>query len=271
MAAPEAYNQAWGDEVERRLAALETEVFGSTVEPLVIPETLAYPTKRSTVDAGEGFFFVTSCLSSEDFDCGSDEVFVDEFTYMGHGMPYLYSEAVDGNHDHGWWVPGDREAYHCGYAFMYDKHPNPFGHLHHDRPGHFIARATIVRPAGHTYGRINDRYMEENQRFYDGSHWPGSNNDDQNCRGESLDDFDYDTYVSHGPDQIRVGLFRADGEIADIRDLTNKLGHYEFVSFNETRVTIGQLFGDQVMHVLYYDMMNDGRIAVEVNGTLIGG
>jgi hypothetical protein len=248
-------------------------------DTLIIPETQPYP--ETGIKAGEGFFFIVSCTEKFGDDCQGVGKITSEIPYLGHGMPYLYSEAVEGNHDHAWWVAGDREGYRCAYSFMYDKHPNPFGgDVTHD--GHFIARATVVKPGGQAYGKINDRYMDEGVRYYDGTLYLGGTNEipDEDCWETAIDDFDYANYVPHGPDQIRVGLFRADGEISDIRDFTDydllAPAHFEFLSFDGRRVAIVLVLEEfgaagQVSHVFYYDVMGDGRIAVEVNGLLIGG
>lgn len=250
----------------------------TTIPPLVIPATIPYP---SGLDAGEGYRLQFACIDTAEVTCerNNGSLVYSDFDYHGHGMPYLYSESQPGNHDHAWWVDGDREGYQCGYGFMYDKHPNPFGHPEINRPeSHFIARVSIVR--ADAYGKVNDKYMEEAVRFYDGTvnTVPGNELVAEDCLAAAIEPgFDYDAYQPHGEDQIRVGLFRADGEIGDIRDLTTNNpfgGHFEFVSFDGARVQV--VFVADVTgkpsHALYYDVMNDGRIAVEVNGvTLLGG
>lgn len=209
--------------------------------------------------------------------------------YLAHGMPYLYPEAVEGVHNHAWWEDGDREGYKCFYAFAYDQHPNPFGNTFNPpRPGHFIAQAVIVRATG--YARINDTYMEEGQFYFDGTkaNEKGAEIQDPNqasdCIGEATNlvpGFDYDAYVPHGPDQIRVGLFRADGEIADVRDFSQiqilenvdgePMGHFEFISFENGLVQIGFVLNatGKAAWAFYYRPVNDGRIAVEVNGVTL--
>ena len=250
---------------------------------LEIPATLAQDI--SGFNTNESYRITISCIDTEDVTCELNDGgsrLIASFDYIAHGMPYLYSEAQPGNHDHAWWVPGDREGYRCAYGFMYDKHPNPFGMFGDDpRPAEFISRFTIVRPEGQGYGKVNDAFMEEGQRYYDGkvALEAGSELSDpaeaSDCQSEALDDFDYDSYAPQGPDQIRVGLFRGDGEIADIRDFTqtelNVSGHFEFIGLEDGRATIVFILGatNQVSHVFYYDTLNSGQIAVEVNGALI--
>lgn len=266
---------------------------------LVIPATQEYP---GGLNEGEGFRFMIGCAQAVQ-DRPDDPVPLDcpetssggleyvTFDYVGHGMPYLYSEAMEGNHDHGWWQAGDREGYQCSYGFMYDKKPPPiFGHdtiIRQPHEGIFIHRATIVRPEGNGYGKINDTYMEEGQRYYDGSVAnEGGQEISEPCQSTALDpDFDYEAYVPTEAQDIRVGLFRADGEIADIRDFTQAeiavdpsgepMGHFEFVSLIDGRVTIVFILHDnqKVSHVFYYDVLGDapytGRLAVEVNGVVV--
>ena len=86
---------------------------------------------------------------------------------------------------------------------------------------------------------------------------------------------------------IRVGLFRSDGEIADIRDFTKvgvvqapgglPVGWFEFVDLKPApdkgtsmRCTLVFVLRKnmKVSHVVYYDVLNDGLIAAEVDGVL---
>ena len=259
---------------------------------LTIPATQPYP---GGLPAGEGFRAMIGCTDDFDrndvliFDCDQNadgNLQHAEIDYFGHGMPYLYPDGILGGHNHMWWVPGDREGYGCFYAFAYDEHPNPFGSLAEPRPAELTHRATIVRPENAGYGKINDKYMDEAVRYYDGTPFTGTTNEipDEDCRAEALDDFDYENYEPHGPDNIRVGLFveRTTGwEIGDIRDFTDipvaynadgAMGHFEFVSFENGRVTIVFVLAQnqKVSHVFYYDTLTTGgRMAVEVNGTTI--
>jgi hypothetical protein len=257
-------------------ATTATTVKSSTA-PLVIPATFPYP---GGLNQGEGFSFGLACIDTDTVTCdlnAKGKAFIGGFEYLGHGMPYLYSEAVEGNHDHAWWVDGDREGYRCAYGFLYDKHPNPFGMFPADRPAELIIRATIVRPLGQGYARVNDSHMSEAVRYFDGSlnNEPGNEISSEDCQASALDDFDYDGYEPQGPDAIRVGLFRGDGEVGDIRDFTKFApqvpGHFEFISLKEGRVTLVFVLGasNKVSHVFYYDALNSGRIAVEVNGKLL--
>lgn len=231
--------------------------------------------------ASESFEIETACIDTDTVVCDrpGGSALIAGFEYIAHGMPYKYSEALPMNHDHAWWVAGDREGYRCAYGFMYDKHPAPFGQSVIRAPGEgkFIARFSIVRPTGQGYGKVNDRYMDEGVRYYDGTPAnEGGAEISEDCQMAALEPgFDYDAYQPHGPDDIRVGLFRADGEISDIRDFTQVdvrvPGHFEFVSLEGGRAQIVFILGasGKVSHVFYYDTLADGRIAVEVNGVTI--
>ncbi len=259
-----------------------------TLTPVLASSELIVPaTQKQTISGfkvNDSFKFILACTGTEIVTCDSTNgslVFT-SFDYIAHGMPYLYSESVPGNHDHAWWEDGDREGYRCGYAFLYDKHPNPFGSFSEPRPAKFIAQAVVARATG--YAKINDKYMEEGERYFDGTIADEGRreiqdpNEASDCALEAsllVPGFDYDTYVPHGEDEIRVGLFRADGEIADIRDFTDLAytnpGHFEFVSFDGNLVQI-VFVPDQTgkaTHAIYYRTMNDGRMAVEVNGTSV--
>jgi hypothetical protein len=267
-----------GEPVTRgAMAAFLRRALNLPTVPLVLAATLPYP---GGLDAGEGFSFGLACIDTDTVTCdlnAAGKRLIGGFEYLGHGMPYLYSEAVEGNHDHAWWVDGDREGYRCAYGFLYDKHPNPFGMFPADRPAELIIRATIVRPLGQGYARVNDSHMSEAVRYFDGSlnNEPGNEISSEDCQASALDDFDYDGYEPQGPDAIRVGLFRGDGEVGDIRDFTKFTpqvpGHFEFISLKEGRVTLVFVLGasNKVSHVFYYDALNSGRIAVEVNGKLL--
>lgn len=248
---------------------------------LVIPATQPFQDNVGFKE-GESFSVMIGCITNEDVTCDLNDgrAEVAEFDYFAHGMPYLYSEAQEGNHDHAWWVAGDREGYRCAYGFMYDKHPAPFGHdnvVRQPGEGKFIARFSVVRPEGNSYGRVNDRYMDEGVRYYDGTIAnEGGAELSEECQAAALDPtFDYENYVPQGPDQIRIGLFRADGEIADVRDFTqvalNNPGHFEFIGLENGRAQVVFVLGvnNKVSHVFYYDVLNDGRIAVEVDGVKV--
>lgn len=247
------------------------------VGDLVIPATLAYNPSPSFKES-ESFNIMTS-----NKDTGTAWF---EADYIGHGMPYLYPEAIPGNHDHAWWVPGDRQAYAVAYGFLYDKHPAPFGHSVSRQPGEgvFIARFTISRIAGAGYAKVNDRYMNEAERYWDGRRFTGSTNEiqDEDASVVSASDFEYEPFEGPGDTNIRVGLFRGDGAIGDIRDFNGLTVYSSDIKFRvvpeitvapdgNQRVAVVMYERDLPGIVFYYDTMNSGRIAVEVNGVMTRG
>lgn len=287
MTAPAEYEQGWADAVEASLAAAGHPVAWppAPVGPPPIPPTLPYAPTPTFKDSGS-FKFETSNV-----DTGQRWV---DAEYIAHGMPYLYSEAVPGNHDHAWWVPGDREGYRVAYAFMYDKHPNPLpepffsehGEVDRDPDeGHFIHRVTAARPADAAYSKVNDRYMEEGKRYYDGHLVTGSTGGeipDEDAWEVSASDFDYQPDTRPGQ-QIRVGLWRERPagvfEIADIRDFTDIKTYAPNLKFRVVpEITVAPDGGQRVAVVMYennipgtlfyYDALANGVITVEVDGVI---
>lgn len=60
------------------------------------------------------------------------------------------------------WTDGDRSGYRCAYMFLYKVGRR--GRLQ------MIGRATFIRVEGAAdYGKVNDRYMDEGIRYFDGS------------------------------------------------------------------------------------------------------
>jgi hypothetical protein len=71
--------------------------------------------------------------------------------------PYLYDTPYA---DFTGWLPGDRVGYGCGYGFL-------------EYNGEIVGRFTFrAIPDAASYMRINDSYMEEGVRYYDGSLTP---------------------------------------------------------------------------------------------------
>lgn len=254
----------------------------TTVVPFVLPPTEPFTPGEAFNDGGS-FRLKIQCTpdpNNPDFVCPevNGKPNYGDLDYFAHGMPYLYEDAIPGNHDHAWWTAGDRQGYACGYGFMYERHPSPPGHPEIQRPGVFLARATVVRPFEAGYGKVNDDYMEEGERYYDGTVAnEGQEITSEDCQAVALDpDFDYASYVPTGPDEIRIGILTPGGEIADIRDFTNVLidenvGHFEYIGFEDGRVSVVFILNGLVSHAIYYDEMNGGEIVVEVDGVIVAG
>jgi hypothetical protein len=292
MPAPSQYEQGWADAVEASLVAAGHPVKWPVDPPdppdpptLKIPPTKPYAPTPTFKDSGS-FRFETSNV-----DTGQRWVDAD---YIAHGMPYLYSDAVTGNHDHAWWVPGDRQGYAAGYAFLYDKHPNPLpepfatehGPVQRDPDeGHFIGRVTVARPPDAAYSKVNDVYMEEGQRYYDGDLYTGGGQEipDEDAWAVSKSDFVYENDTRPGQ-KIRVGMWRERPkgvfEIADIRDFTTLKTYAPPASIKfrvipeitespdgqGNRVAVVMFENNIPGTLFYYDAMANGLVTVEIDG-----
>lgn len=284
--APDQYVKEWGQLIQDASGVtwpVEPPDPPEPTEPPAIPPTLDYTPTPTFKDSG------SFRIETSNVDTGQRWLDVD---YIAHGMPYLYSEAVPGEHHHAWWVPGDRQGYAVAYGFLYDKHPNPlpepFFTEHGEVPrepdeGHFIHRFTISRPPDAAYSKVNDKYMEEGKRYYDGHETTqvGMEIPDEDALAVSASGFEY--VEDDRPGQaIRVGLWRErpEGvfEIADIRDFTKLKLYATNLKFRVipeiTESPDGQ--GQRVAVVMYennipgtlfyYDAMANGVITVEIDG-----
>lgn len=285
MPAPTEFTPEWAQYVHAGLTSLGIPEFNPVVDPpppppppppvgLVIPPSLTQTIPG--FKANESFRFETSNkdTASKWFDAD----------YIAHGMPYLYPEAIPGNHDHAWWVAGDREGYAIAYGFMYDKHPAPFGMNVIRQPGEgkFIARVTFARPPDAAYAKVNDRYMAEGQRFYDGTltGQTGGEISEEYALEVALGDTSYEEDDTPGDTDIRIGLFRADGAIADIRDWSHLTIHSPDIKFKVQPMSIspdGLVRASVVMFEgnlpgmgSYYDVTNGGRVVVEYTDGVTG-
>lgn len=286
--APQTYDPKWAQGIQEHTGFVWPPEPTEPPEPpkLVIPPTLPYvPTPG--FEASGSFKFETSNV-----DTGQRWL---DAEYIAHGMPYLYSDAVPGNHDHAWWVPGDREGYRIGYAFLYDKHPNPLpepfftehGTVQRDPDeGHFIGRVTVSRPKDAAYAKISDRYMEEGQRFYDGDKYTGGGAEitEEDAWAVSASPFEYEPDTRPGQ-AIRVGMWRErpEGvfEIADIRDFTTLTLYSDDLKFRVIpeitespdgqggRIAIVMYENDIPGTIFYYDAMANGFVNVEVDGVMV--
>jgi hypothetical protein len=100
------------------------------------------------------------------------------------------------------WTDGDRAGYKCAYMFL-------------ERGSELVGRVTFTRVAG--YGKINDKYMNEFERAYDGGF---DYTDQSECPGPSQE---YEAW--DGPD-FRPQIFFTDnsGKQLEDRSYTNTTG-----------------------------------------------
>jgi hypothetical protein len=172
--------------------------------------------------------------------------------YLGTNLPYTSGAK---------WIDGDREGYGCAYGFI------------EDPSGEIDGRFTFVRPPDATYAQVNDKWMDEGQRFYDGTlvePSQGSEITSESCSGESLSNVDYDTACNGVVDnRPRIGFFDEKGQILDIRDYSNTKANnviFSLFSFNGSRATVIACEDGVVGMVVYYDTLGDGQMGVDFNG-----
>ena len=104
----------------------------------------ATTTTAAPVSAPSGDHFTT--LLTGITENGPNEKWWDAPYYRG--LPYAASTG---------WTDGDRSGYRCFYAFLLNQ-------------GQVVGRVTFTRvPEADSYASINDRYMEEGVRYYNGS------------------------------------------------------------------------------------------------------
>ena len=170
--------------------------------------------------------------------------------YLGTNLPYTQGSK---------WVAGDREAYGCAYGFILD--PN----------GEIDGRFAFVRPPDQAYGKVNDRYMGEGERYLDGSvHTAGTREiQDENCT-DARSSIDYNGACRPVDERPRIGFFDGQGNVLDIRDYTHTEAtsvNFNLHSFNGSRATVIACEDGLVGMIVYYDSMGDGQLAVDFKGT----
>lgn len=209
---------------------------------LPIPATKAY---SAALDQFGGYLIIAS-----NADTG---VFWWSAPYLGSNLPYTAGAQ---------WISGDRQAYACAYGFIED--PN----------GNIAGRFTFVRPPEAGYAKVNDKFMEEAERFYDGTIVdPPQGNEitSEDCSGAALSPIDYDdACVGAVDERPRVAFFDSKGQVLDIRDYTNTSAGsviFRLFSFTSSRATVIACENNLVGMVVYYDKLGTGQIAVDFKGT----
>ncbi len=169
------------------------------------------------------------------------------------------------------WIEGDRIAYRCAYGFL-------------TRNGEVIGRFTFVRASGYSF--INDRYMQEGLRFWDGSSQNGTGN--SKSRAQAYNHNWCDTILSQEyvpdtrPGQLPRVVFWQGGEVVEIRDyrtvsaasgikfrvtdvtgpFTSDDGGGRSVQVSN-RVTVVAYENDLPVVVVYYDALGSGQVSVD--------
>ena len=224
-----------------------------------IPATVPY---TGGLDKYGGHEAIISCgASTEDFDCeqfGSNHWW--DAPYLGTNLPYTTGYA---------WVDGDRQGYSCAYGFLQDL-----------STGELIGRwAALLPPGAEAYGKVNDRFMSEGVRYYDGelANEGGNELSDPNKASECYDilsdDIDYEAVNTGADERPRIGFFNGAGQIIDIRDYSNTAlsspGKFKLLAWDGNEAVVGfyPAQNNKAAVTFYYTAMGSGQLAVDFNGT----
>lgn len=155
---------------------------------------------------------------------------------------YLY-DLPSGAH----WLAGDRSAYHCAYTFL-------------EHNGAIVGRVAFHRvTSAAAYTQINDRYMEEGVRFYDGTLNTDPNLHDTNP-AECQEEITYaDLAGDPGPLPV-IEFIAADATVLETRNYANVdvVGSLSFgiASATTDRVTVVVYQDTTPVAVVYYDRLS---------------
>jgi hypothetical protein len=144
------------------------------------------------------------------------------------------------------WVEGDRVAYRCAYTFLVED-------------GAIVARVTFTRPPqASEYVRLNDKFMHEGERYYDGS-WAGVPQiPEEECPtpGER-----YRKLKGRVGPRPLIIFSAADGHTLEIRDYSkikrNRRTEFKIRSATPDRVTVVAYRDRRPVMVVYYDRLSD--------------
>ena len=206
---------------------------------LAIPATVTYP---GGLKAAGGYTIIASNAETGTLWW--------ETPYLGTNLPYLPGSK---------WIAGDRQGYGCGYGFVTGA------------DGSIDGRFAFVRPPDQAYAKVNDRYMDEAQRYLDGTPYTGSGAEitDEDCNNV-LSPIDYEGACRSIDERPRVAFFDGNGHVLDIRDYTHTEANnvnFNLHGFNGSRATVIACEDGLVGMIVYYDAMGDGKISVDFKGT----
>lgn len=256
--------------LEERVCALEAEV---GIGPCSEPSTTTTTAGTTTTTAAPTI--TTTASTTTTTQPPGDEVLG-----LANGRSSYDIELSNAdNGDHWWvapykaflsstagWVEGDRIGYACGYGPLIDN-------------GHIVGRFTFARVEGAAYAKVNDRFMQEGLRFYDGSKTPEGTVQAYGvefCRGVVAQEYE----PNLEPDSNPVIEFHHLGRVVEVRDyadvtrlipnlkfrLTGVSGPLEScdgegrcVMVNQ-RATVIAYVDDLPVIVVYYDALNGGSV-----------
>jgi hypothetical protein len=142
------------------------------------------------------------------------------------------------------WTDGDRSGYRCFYAFLTNQ-------------GQVVGRVTFTRvDAAASYASVNDKYMSEGVRYYDGTPAPaGAPNELGECPSPVQD---YTPFS--GPSQKPTITYSTTGgqllEVRNYKTLAANAGvTFQQVESTDQRVTVVAYYDNLPVIVVYYDSM----------------
>ena len=158
--------------------------------------------------------------------------------------PYLRALAYTPNTG---WTDGDRIGYGCAYMFL-------------ERDGRIVGRVSFVQVPGTTYVKVNDRYMEEGVRFFDGSLTNAGTTQAYHVSFcDTIVDQDYVEFT--GPDQRpTIRYLGSDGALLEVRDYKPTAAgpgiKFRQVAATANRVTVVAYENNLPVIVVYYDSLD---------------
>jgi hypothetical protein len=146
------------------------------------------------------------------------------------------------------WTDGDRSGYRCFYAFLLNQ-------------GQVVGRVTFTRiPEADSYASINDRYMEEGVRYYNGALAPAS-------APKELGECPYPTTAyapATGSDQRPTITYTLGGALLEVRNYKKTVVGagitFRQVESTDSRVTVVAYKDNLPVIVIYYDSMVPGLV-----------
>lgn len=214
-----------------------------------VPETIPHP----RIVEGNGF-----------------DIFIKKATPTGSQTywtaPYLFATPYTQNTG---WIPGDRVAYDCAYAFL-------------QQNGVIVGRVTFLRlGSANSYASVIDKWMNESQRFYDGTKNPDPSINYWNCPAASQA---YEP--TNVPDERPKVVYWTGDTALEIRDYTNtttgvagttfdlvEVIHEPFQTITpvtgtpqtvNSRVTVLAREAGVPFAVVYYDGLGSGQVSEEL-------
>jgi hypothetical protein len=155
------------------------------------------------------------------------------------GLPYAPSTG---------WTDGDRSGYRCFYAFLMNENQ-------------VVGRVTFTRvPAASSYAMVNDKYMQEGVRYYDGTlAGAGAPNELGECPEPMAD---YTPFA--GPGQKPTVTYTLNGQLLEVRNYktlaTNTGITFQQVTSTDDQVTVVAYYNGLPAIVVYYESMVPGLV-----------